>query len=53
MDSAYEWLLMEMYESCIHEHSGNAAEHHNDACTSAVAVICLQAIPLRSGANEQ
>ena len=44
MDSAYELLLMEMYESYIHEHRGNAAEHHNDACTSAVAVISLQAM---------
>lgn len=50
MDSAYELLLMVMYESYIHEHRGTAAQHHDGACTSVVAVISLQAILLQSGA---
>lgn len=42
MDSAYELLLMAMYESYIHEHRGNVAQHHDDACVPlVVAVISL------------
>lgn len=51
MDSVYELLLMAMYESYIQECGGNAAEHHNDARTSVVIVISLQAILLRSGTH--
>lgn len=51
MDPAYESLLMEMYETYIHEHRGNAVWRHNDVYTSVVAVIYLQAVLLRSGAH--